>query len=50
MTESELLALDTYSRTLPLWGEWIRLRLYAGGREPIVEACSKITTPPGKPR
>jgi hypothetical protein len=45
MTRAEILALDDYRRTLAIWGEWLKLTLYTGALEPVVDACSRITDP-----
>ena len=46
-TEADLLAMDTYGRTLAAWSDLARLRAYAGELEAVVEGCSRI--PAAKP-
>ena len=41
-TEPDLLAMDTYRRTLAAWSDLTRLRAYAGELEAVVEGCSRI--------
>lgn len=46
-TEADLLAMDTYRRTLAAWADLTSLRAYAGELEAVVEGCSRI--PAAKP-
>ena len=41
-TESDLLAMDTYRRTLAAWADLTSLRAYAGELEAVVEGCSRL--------
>lgn len=40
--EDDLMAMDTYRRTLAAWSDLTRLRGYAGELEAVVQGCSRI--------
>ena len=48
-TEDDLMAMDTYRRTLAAWADLTRLRAYAGELEAVVEGCARIPTTTGGP-
>lgn len=41
-TEDDLMAMDTYRRTLAAWSDLTRLRGYAAELEAVVQGCSRI--------
>lgn len=41
-TESDLMAMDTYRRTLSAWQDLKRWEIYGAQLEAIAEACSRI--------
>lgn len=42
-TEDDLMAMDTYRRTLAAWSDLTRLRGYSAELEAVVEGCSRLS-------
>jgi hypothetical protein len=41
-SESDLMAMDRYRRTLALWSDWLKLQIYTAKLEAIATGCSRL--------
>lgn len=48
-TEADLMAMDSYRRTLAAWSELLTLRAWSGELEAVVEGCARIPAARGPP-
>lgn len=44
-SESDLMAMDRFRRTLATWSDYIKLWIYTRELEAVVEGCSKLGPP-----